>query len=366
MQSINRRPESCFARQVLRHELLSSILRVSRALASKTRLAVMFQNCRSRRVLDHSLGKREEIMPNQFWRILILCLIVTFASCQTTWVGALYASESPSEIKKFTFHGALQGSANSQAQVNRLEASAGYNFSPKFAVDFGLPFYFVNSNVSTDPNLNGFRSGLGNAFVSLRATPSLRDWHYISSLTATAPTGDRDRGFSTGRVTVDWNNFFSRSFSRLTPFVNLGVANTVSDTSFFYRPFSSLGVVAHFEGGASYRLNRSLSIGTSAYSVVPSGEQKIYSRVRRQNDNLQPSSNTGDQVRARAFETAAVIVDDASLARDHGLASWMTIYPSSAVYLRAGYHRSAAYSLNTFFFGVGLQLDSVYGRIIHP
>ncbi|MGH9429321.1 MAG: hypothetical protein ACRD2L_23810, partial [Terriglobia bacterium] len=232
------------------------------------------------------------------------------------------------------------------------------------------PFYFVNSNLSSDPNLNGFRSGLGNAFITLRATPTLMNWNYVSSLTATAPTGDRDQGFSTGRVTVDWNNLVSRPFSRFTPFANLGVANTVSDTRFFYRPFSSLGIVGHFEGGTSYRLHRSLSVGASAYSIVPSGDQKVYSRViKRQNTALsRPSNNTNTtgQSSGRAFETTAVIVDDASLARDHGFSSWLTVYPTSVVYLQAGYHRSVPYALNSFFFGVGIQLDSVYGRIIRP
>lgn len=282
----------------------------------------------------------------------------------------LAASESQPEVKRFTFNGAIQGSANSNAQVNRLDASVGYNFSRKFGMDFGLPFYFVNSNLSTDPNLNGFRSGLGNAFITLRATPTLTDWNYISSLTATAPTGDRDEGFSTGRVTVDWNNLISRSFSRFTPFANVGVANTVSDTAFFYRPFTSLGIVGHFEGGTSYRLHPSVSVGGSAYSIVPSGDQKIYSRVtKRQNTTTtQPSdgSSMTGQGRARAFETNAVIVDDATLARDHGFASWLTIYPTSTMYVQTGYHRSVPYALNTFFFGIGLQLDSVYGRIIRP
>jgi hypothetical protein len=285
-------------------------------------------------------------------------------------VRTLYASEAASDFKRFTFNGAIQGSANSNAQVNRLEASVGYNFSRKFGIDVGLPFYFVNSNLSTDPNLNGFRSGLGNAFITLRATPTLADWNYVSSLTATAPTGDRDEGFSTGRVTVDWNNFISRSFSRFTPFVNLGIANTVSDTSFFYRPFSSLGIVGHFEGGTSYRLHRSLSVGASAYSIVPSGDQKIYSRVTKPQNAApsQPPDSTivTGQGRARAFETTAVIVDDASLARDHGFATWLTVYPTATVYLQTGYHRSVPYSLNTFFFGVGVQLDSVYARIIRP
>jgi len=309
-------------------------------------------------------------MWKQFWKILsCVCLAVASASTSVSDC-VLSASESSSDVKRFTFNGAIQGSANSNAQVNRLEASVGYNFSRKFGIDVGLPFYFVNSNVSADPNLNGFRSGLGNAFITLRATPTLTDWNYVSSLTATAPTGDPDQGFSTGRVTVDWNNFISRPLSRFTPFANLGVANTVSDTNFFYRPFTSLGLVGHFEAGTSYRLHPSVSVGASAYSIVPSGDQKIYSRVTKRQNAVpsQPSNSTSmtGQGKARAFETNAVIVDDASLARDHGFATWLTVYPSATVYLQSGYHRSVAYSLNTFFFGVGVQLDSVYGRIIRP
>lgn len=309
-------------------------------------------------------------MSKQFWKILsCVCLAVALGGTSAP-VGTLDASESTSDFKRFTFNGAMQGSASSGAQVNRLEAGVGYNFSRKLEIDFGLPFYVVNSNLSTDPALNGFRSGLGNAFITLRATPTLTDWNYVSSLTATAPTGDRDKGFSTGRVTVDWNNLISRSFSRFTPFANLGIANTVSDTSFFYRPFSSLGIVGHFEGGASYRLHRSLSVGTSAYSIVPSGDQKIYSRVTKRQNAAPPqpsdSTSVNGQGRVRAFETTAVILDDATLARDHGFSSWLTIYPTATAYLQTGYHRSVPYSLNSFFFGVGVQLDSVYGRIIRP
>jgi hypothetical protein len=308
-------------------------------------------------------------MPSRgFWKTLV-CSCMTFVLCPTTArILTLYAADSPAEVKGFTFYGALQGSANSDAQVNRLEASAGYNFNRTFGVDFGLPFYFVNSNLSTDPSLNGFRSGLGNAFINFRIMPRLADWHYVPSLMVTAPTGDKDRGFSTGRVTFDWNNFVSRPLSRFTPFGNVGVANTISDTNFFSRPFSSLGVVGHFEGGTSYRLHRTLSVGASAYSVVPAGEQKIYSRVAKgQSNNLTSIPNTAPgQGRSRAFQSTAVIVDAADLARDHGFASWLTLYPTSTMYLQTGYHRSVPYSLNTFFFGVGIQLDSVYQRIIHP
>jgi hypothetical protein len=39
--------------------------------------------------------------------------------------------------------------------------------------------------------------------------------NYSSGIVATAPTGDRSRGFSTGRPTVDWTNTISRSFGDL-------------------------------------------------------------------------------------------------------------------------------------------------------
>ena len=68
-------------------------------------------------------------MLKQFWKIFrCVSLAVGLAS---TLVRNLDASESTSEVKRFTFNGAIQGSANSNAQVNRLEASVGYNFSPK-------------------------------------------------------------------------------------------------------------------------------------------------------------------------------------------------------------------------------------------
>jgi hypothetical protein len=205
----------------------------------------------------------------------------------------------------------------------------------------------------------------------------LADWNYVSSLTATAPTGDKDQGFSTGRVTVDWNNLISRPLSRFTPFANLGVANTVSDTAFFYRPFTTLGIVGHFEGGTSYRLHRSVSVGASAYSIVPSGDQKIYSRVTKQ-QNAAPSQypivRSPPARKARAFETTAVIVDDASLARDHGLRPGDGL-SYATVYLQTGYHRSVPYSWSTFFSESAYNLiqsmaasyvRSLSGASLHP
>src|SRR5262249_28125881 len=143
----------------------------------------------------------------------------------------------------------------------------------------GVPFYFVNLSSRAASTSGGTMSGIGNAFVGLRAGISNEVVNYSSTVELTAPTGDKSRGFSTGRVTADWTNRFSRKFSSVTPFGSAGIANTVSDTAFFIRPFTSLGLVAHFEGGATYDISHRSWLGASAYAVRGSGQQRIISKV---------------------------------------------------------------------------------------
>jgi hypothetical protein len=94
--------------------------------------------------------------------------------------------------------------------------------------------------------------------------------NYSSSLEGTAPTGD-EAVVSAGRTTVDWTNRFSHTFSAVTPFASAGLANTVFDTSFFVRPFTSLGIVSHFDGGAKLRVSQAIDVGASAYALRASG-----------------------------------------------------------------------------------------------
>ena len=61
---------------------------------------------------------------------------------------------------------------------------------------------------------------------------------------------------------------------RFTPFFSGGVGNTISDTHFFYRPFSTLGVVGHIEGGTSIQLIRMIRLGGSATQTFPAGSRR--------------------------------------------------------------------------------------------
>src|SRR5215468_5723582 len=126
--------------------------------------------------------------------------------------------------------------------------------------------------------------------------------NYSSTLEGTAPTGDKAAGFSTGRTTVDWTNRFSHTFSAVTPFASAGLANTVSDTSFFIRPFTSLGIVSHFEGGAKFSLSQFVDVGASAYAVRAAGQQTIISKIfKSQSTTSATTSSPGTG--KRVFET---------------------------------------------------------------
>jgi hypothetical protein len=267
------------------------------------------------------------------------------------------------EQSHWSLYESVQGSTNSAGQVFKLNTDLTYSLSDRFELGGGVPLYFVR-NTSDSTSSSGLQSGIGNAYVAVRfrATGPVA---FSSSLTGTAPTGNKDKGFSTGKVTVDWNNYVGIPVSRVTPYVNAGVANTVSDTAFFVRPFTSSGIVGHFEGGANLSITPHFSIGSSAYAVVPSGEQRIVSRIVEREvaaSNISrgrvagQSSQTGQ---TRVFETVVETQGAADLASDHGFSSWMELARSSDMYFQLGYSRSIRYQFDSVFFSIGFNVTSL-------
>jgi hypothetical protein len=139
-------------------------------------------------------------------------------------------------------------------------------------------------------------------------------------------------------VTFDWDNHFSHDFDRLTPFLNVGVANSVPDTRFLHRPYTSLGTLAHFEAGSELDLGHKFSVSASGYYILPWGAQQIFVRGKKSS----PGSIKGG----------------ASLTRDDGINLGLDYNLSRFVDLGAGYSYSAYSVLNTVSFGVELNLAS--------
>ena len=266
------------------------------------------------------------------------------------------------ESRGVIFYERFLGSVNTLGNVFRLDTTLGYSFNKHFSIDGGLPVFFVRPSQTTT-GLAGTASanGIGNAYLELRfALPNPRV-NYSSVVTGTAPTGDKNSGLSTGRATVDWTNHFERSFSRLTPFGNIGFANTVSDTPLFVRPYTTLGFVTHFEAGGTYRVARFLEAGAAAYAIEPAGQQTIVSQLTAKTAAApaQTGKSSGRSGHQGVFETTHVAVGTADLVRDHGVSLWGSVHPTKVLTLQVAYTRSIHYALNTVSFGIGVNLGSV-------
>ena len=250
----------------------------------------------------------------------------------------------------------LLGTINSDSQIYKLDSNLGWNFNKHFGVFAGVPVYFTNVPRSTTTNgttttttASHTNSGIGNAYLgfTLRAPSPKLD--YASSVTAYAPTGSAAKGLSTGRVGVDWTNRFEHTFHGLTPFFDAGLSNTVPDSVFFARPFTSLGAISHLEEGAEYKLVKHFYVGGSGYQIVPLGSQKVISKLSGRGKGKNP------------FDTTAVSTGN-DLTRENGLSTWVALEPSSIARLELGYTRSMTFNLNSFAFNLRMNV----GRMLRP
>jgi hypothetical protein len=161
---------------------------------------------------------------------------------------------------------------SSDGSIFDLSTGVGYNFSRHFGVDLGIPYYFVGTPSSVKKNdpqaVSG--DGLGSLGADLKWNFAGELVNYDPTIHLTAPTGETKKGFSTGHATWNWANHLEHPFGVFTPFVDLGVGNTVSDTRFFHRPFITFGYNLQSEGGAEIDAGP-LSLTASAYDVAPWG-----------------------------------------------------------------------------------------------
>jgi hypothetical protein len=291
----------------------------------------------------------------------------------------LRAQDSQSE--HVTFDERVQGSANALGAVTKIDTSAGYIFNPHWSAAVGVPYYFVSPSSSTTASTGASSlNGLGNVYAQIRFALPNPALNYVSALTGAAPTGDRDKGLSTGHATVDWSNYVDRRFGRFTPFGEIGFANSVADTEFFIRPYTTSGFVTHAQAGARYRLAGRITVNASGYLIEPAGQQTVISRIVTLQKKT-PASSTSSTVPAAAknlppaasaghsqkpvFETTTVTTGSASIARDRGYSTWLTLGSSRVFNLYVGYTRSTEYDLNTVFFGIGVSLRKAFEALGH-
>ncbi len=257
----------------------------------------------------------------------------------------------------------FQGSYDTLGLFTRFDSTFGYQFNKYLAVDAGLPVYFVRPAAGAIDPAAGVpvpQNGLGNAHASVRLHFAKNSFAYSPTLTATAPTGDESKGLSTGRASWDWSNRFEYDFDRITPYVAAGVANAISDTAFFTRPYTTHGLVGHLEGGAEFRLTKHVAAIGSVYTLQPSGEQTVFSRVLPPGQTKQSNGNGNARGRGKkqgVFELAPRTVGPAEIARDRGASAGLTITPAPPIEFEIAFSHSTTYALNTVSFGIGFNLS---------
>ncbi len=277
--------------------------------------------------------------------LISLCLILALA-------GA--ADAQTPDVKGFVSSADFSGSTNADGHVLKLSSSVGYNLTEHFGMDFGVPFYFVggssSSTTGTKTSFSG--TGMGAPFVNARWMFNGHSLNYAGSLTDYLPLGDTANGLSTGEWAFDWNNHFERSIGRVTPFGEVGIANTVADSRKFNRPYVSHGFNAHFEGGASVDVTDKFSIGGSAYDIAPWGTQTIYSRALPKNSHALAGNGKANQV----FTQDSVTTGTADIAKDRGFSAWADFSPVPYATAELGFTRSQSFALNTVSFGIRFNI----------
>ena len=253
----------------------------------------------------------------------------------------------------------FEGSSSSDGSVYDLGVGAGYNFSHRFGVDIGVPYFFVGTpSAVKGKNPQGVSGdGVGDFGADLKMFLPGKGMNLASTIHLAAPTGDKKKGFSTGHGTWNWANHLEHGWGMLTPFVDAGVGNTIADTRYFHRPYASFGYNIQLEAGTEIDAGP-ISLTASAYDVAPWGSQTIVSRVFRC-DSGATCGSSGKTSNRKGYLNANVSTGDATLARDNGFNFGAEFKPVKTVDLEVDYSRSVPLRLNTFSFGISLDIAGV-------
>jgi len=244
------------------------------------------------------------------------------------------------EQQGLTWTETYEGSGNSDGFITDINSTVGYIFGKHFAMDMGVPYLFFQPSTSKTGATSAY--GMGNPYLGLRYFAKRSAFDFSTSLNSAIPTASTAKGLSTGHVTVDWSNHFAHGFDLFTPFVDVGLANSIPDTRFLHRPYISYGDVAHFEGGSELDLGDKFSVTASGYYILPWGAQQIFLRGKK--------SSSGP--------TKGGI----SLTRDDGINLGIDYNLTRSLDLSAGYSRSVYSALNTFSFGLELNVGSLFKK----
>lgn len=180
---------------------------------------------------------------------------------------------------------------------------------------------------------------------------------YASTVHLAAPSGDTKKGLSTGHGTWNWANHIEHGWGNFTPFIDGGVGNSLTDSRYFHRPYVTFGYNMQFEAGTEFD-SGPFSISGSAYDVAPWGNQTVISRVFRCSSGSTCGS-TGTSTDRKGYLQSSKQTGGASLTRDNGFNAGVEFKPAKTLSLEFDYSRSVPLRLNSFSFGIGVDVSAL-------
>ena len=283
---------------------------------------------------------------------LLMCGVAVFILLMGASALRAQSPESPAYQPEqgFDIYEEFRGSASNQGQFLILDSDIGYDFNRYVGMDIGIPVYFNHLTPPLEGQPYGWQQQLGDPYWDLRLSFNNHILDYDTAVTVSVPYYETG-SFSSGDLGVDWFNHFDKRIGRVTPFLNVGIANGVLNTQLLSQPyrlfdtFHTLGFLADGEAGVDFRLYRGFGVGGSFYELVPSGTQKAF-------------INGQTVVNTLLFPTAANALAEAT--NDHGYSAWIRLTPTRFLYSEIGYVHSIEFDSNAVTLTVGFDLRSMF------
>lgn len=296
------------------------------------------------------------------WVILSALLVAPAIHAQTPAASsATKSSQSEGFYPGWGFGTRFEGSTSGDGTVYDIATGVSYNFTAHFGVGLGVPYNLVGtpSSIKTKNPTAVSGYGLGNVGMDLKWLYPEKTLDYASTIHLSVPTGDMKKGFSTGHATWDWSNHFEHSWGNFTPFIDAGVGNTLPDTKYLIRLYSTFGYNAQFETGTAMDAGP-FSLSASVYDIAPWGPQAVVSKVYRCTSGTK-CSPTGTTTDRKSYLSQNVSTGGAGLTRDNGFNAGIELKPAKAKYLdlEFDYSHSVPLRLNTISFGIALDIGGM-------
>jgi hypothetical protein len=254
----------------------------------------------------------------------------------------------------------FEGSDSSSGAIFDLNTTTGYDFSHMLGIDVGIPVYFVVPPQVTK-GLSANAAGLGDVYADVRGTFDLGFVNYGATLTGTFPTGNRTKGLSASKTTVDFDSRLDQSWGLFDPFLDIDVGNSQGNSGSAHqrvirKPYLILGTQATLQAGSELNFGKHVVVSGSGYFIIPWGPQTVISRVVRVVTNKKGVTHN------RVFDVQATSAVAASQVADQGFAFSMDYMPNKTLDLLVGYDRSVHYALSTIQFSMTVNISTLLSR----